>query len=173
MNRGKLSLGCGQCGTTLQNKHGKSTEISRKKCRIFPGFPRILKSVVNDESSAESMEIMIQLNVCHESAKKVENTERVEHNFGSIHGVTESAERVGKRRVQSVEISRFPQKTWKISQRDLAEVWKVWQIKICILDNAITSNFISVDAYGRGEVSTKDSVVCWSSLVPFQSLSFP
>ena len=61
-----------------------STEISRKKSRTF------LKSVENDQSPAESMEIMIQLNVCHESE---ENTERVEHNFGSFHGVTESAVR--------------------------------------------------------------------------------
>ena len=29
----------------------------------FPGFPSILKSVVNDQSSTESMEIMNQLNV--------------------------------------------------------------------------------------------------------------
>ena len=71
-----------------------STEISRKKCRTFPGFPRILKSVVNDQSSAESMEIVIQLNVCHESAENVENMERVEDNFGSFNGVTESAEGV-------------------------------------------------------------------------------
>ena len=71
-----------------------STEISRKKCSTFPGFPRILKSVVNDQSSSESMEIMIQLNVCHESAENMENTERVEHNFDSFHGVTESAERM-------------------------------------------------------------------------------
>ena len=117
--------------------------------------------MVNDQSSTESMEIMIQLNVCHESAENVENTERVEDNFGSFHGVGKLG-KSGKRRVQSVEIPRFPRKTWKISRRNLAGVWKAWQIKICILDNAIVSNSILVDAYGRGEISTKGSAVYWS-----------
>ena len=71
-----------------------STEISRKNARTFPGFPRILKSVVNDKSSAESMEVIIQLNVCHKSAENVENTEKVEHNFGSFYGVMERVENV-------------------------------------------------------------------------------
>ena len=31
--------------------------------------------------------------------------------------------------------------------------------------NSIASNFISVVAYGGGEISTKDSAVYWSSLV--------
>ena len=45
----------------------------------------------NDQSSEESMEIMIRLNVVY---KSVENAERVEHNYCSFYGVTESAERV-------------------------------------------------------------------------------
>ena len=43
------------------------------------------------------MEIMIQLNVYH---KSTENMERVEHNFGSFHGVTESVERVEKLNIE-------------------------------------------------------------------------
>ena len=119
------------CALPLQNKHGKSADFKgnfMEKSHTFPGFPRILKSVENDQSSAESMEIIIQLNVCHETAENTErgsprilksvendqssvesmevmiqlnvchesseNTERVEHNFGSFHGVTESVERV-------------------------------------------------------------------------------
>ena len=40
-----------------------------------------LKSVESDQSSAESMEIMIRLNVGH---KSVENAEWVEHNYCSF-----------------------------------------------------------------------------------------
>ena len=70
-----------------------------------------------------------------------------------------------------MEIPRFPRKTWKISQKDFAGMWKAWKIKICILDNAIASDFISVD--GRGEILTKESAVYWSSLLPAKNLSFP
>ena len=63
----------------------------------------------------------------------------------------------GKHRVQSVEILGFPRKMWKISHKDFAGMRKAWKIKICILDNAIASNFISVD--GRGKILTKDSAV--------------
>ena len=45
-----------------------------------------LKNVENDQSSAESMEIMIRLNVRY---KSVEIAERVEHNYCSFYGVTE------------------------------------------------------------------------------------
>ena len=47
-----------------------------------------LKSVENNQSSVENMEIMIRLNVGY---KSVENAERVEHNYCSFYGVTESA----------------------------------------------------------------------------------
>ena len=57
----------------------------------FSWFTADLKSVENDQSSAESMEIMIRLNVGY---KSVENVERVEHNYCSFYGVMESAERV-------------------------------------------------------------------------------
>ena len=49
-------------------------------------------------------------------------------------------------------------------------MWKAWKIKISILDNAIASNFISVD--GRDEILTKDSAVYWSSLLPAKVESF-
>ena len=107
--------------------------------------------------------------ISHESVEKVENKERVKHNFGSFHGVTENVGTVDNT-VQSVEILGFPRKTWKISQKDFARMWKAWKIKICILDNAIASNFISVD--GRGEILTKDSTVYWSSLLPAKNPSF-
>ena len=50
--------------------------------------------------------------------------------------------------------------------------WKVesMEIKICILNNAIASNFVSVD--GRDKMLTKDSAVYWSSLLPGKNLSF-
>ena len=71
-----------------------STKSLQKKCRTFPGFPQILKSVVNDQSSKETMAIMIQLTVCHECVENIENTERVEDNSGSFHKVTKGVERV-------------------------------------------------------------------------------
>ena len=57
----------------------------------FSWFSADLKRVENDQSSMESMEIRIKLNVGY---KSVENAERVEHNCCSFYGVTESAERV-------------------------------------------------------------------------------
>ena len=78
----------------LQNKHGKSADFHGNFAENMPRFSWFsadLKSVGNDQSSAESMEIMIRLNVGYKSA---ENAERVEHNYCSFYGVTESAERV-------------------------------------------------------------------------------
>ena len=78
----------------LQNKHGKSADFHGNFAENMPRFSWFsadLKSVGNDQSSAESMEIMIRLNVAYKSA---ENAERVEHNYCSFYGVTESAERV-------------------------------------------------------------------------------
>ena len=57
----------------------------------FSWFSTDLKSVENDQSSTESMEIMIRLNVGYKSA---ENAERVEHNYCSFYGVTERVENV-------------------------------------------------------------------------------
>ena len=57
----------------------------------FSWFSADLKSVENDQSSAESMEIMIRLNIGY---KSVENAEKVEQNYCSFYGVTESEESV-------------------------------------------------------------------------------
>ena len=57
----------------------------------FSLFSADLKSVENDQSSAESMEIMIRLNVGY---KSMENAKRVEHNYCSFYGVTQNVERV-------------------------------------------------------------------------------
>ena len=78
----------------LQNKHGKSADFHgnfAENTPRFSWFSADLKSVENDQSSAESMEIMIRLNVGY---KSVENAERMEHNYCSFYGVMESVERV-------------------------------------------------------------------------------
>ena len=67
-----------------------------------------------------------------------------------------------KQRVQSVEIQK--------SQKDFSGKWKAWKIKICILNNAIASNFVLVNS--RDKTLTKDSAVYWSSLLPGKNLSF-
>ena len=56
----------------------------------FSRVSQILKTVVNDQSSEETREIMIQLNVCHKHTENLENTKRVEDNFGSFHEVMRS-----------------------------------------------------------------------------------
>ena len=68
----------------LQNKHGKSADFHGNFAENMPRFSWFsadLKSVENDQSSAESMEIMIRLNVGY---KSVENAERVEHNVAAF-----------------------------------------------------------------------------------------
>ena len=78
----------------LQNKNGKSADLHGNFVENMPPFSWFsadLKSVENDQSSAESMEIMIRLNVGY---KSVENAERVKHNYCSFYGVTERVENV-------------------------------------------------------------------------------
>ena len=94
----------------MQNKHGKSKDFHGNFAENMPRFSWVspeLKSVKNDQSSTESMEIMIRLNVGYKSVK---NAERVEHDYSSFYGVTESAERV-----QNVEYN--PWKFHKIHRK--------------------------------------------------------
>ena len=111
----------------LQNKHGKSADFHVNFAENLPRFSWVsadLKSVENDQSSAESMEIMIRLNVGY---KSVENAERVAHSYCDYGKRGKS----GKCGTQFVEISRIPRKTWQIIPRDFLRMWKAWEMKIC------------------------------------------
>ena len=96
---------------------------------------------------------MYKPQICRKGGKQGKG----EAHFGSFHGVSVNVETAENTEYNLCKLQDFhKRKTWKISRKDFARMWKAWKIKICILDNTIAciaSNFISVD--DRGKILTK------------------